>query len=354
MAAPYIMPDGPGGRPYRLTERPEGKAGKGKGSGARGKDAAWSALQAKMGGAASLEDLAELRAIERAGWRRRNRWFNDKALRDGFNARFGRLTAEEMQNQFNPPPFGGPQRPSIFSEVSGPEHAPLWEHFRSISMDREEKVLGRWEDHNRGLAAGGGAGGGASAAPPAPPGGSPAAAIRAWARVGRPARAALKKANPHTVMELEHEVMGLLEAGDPSSELLMDVPDGFGRLLVHGLCEFHGLLSATRNVGGRALVAVYFRRQQPQQQAAREDAAAGPQEQQQTADAAATPPATGSAGWRGDAHGGGDAPDITCTDVLLALREAAPQGGFDAAVLGRFVRSMHVGSDALSDDFVMV
>jgi hypothetical protein len=37
-------------------------------------------------------------------------------------------------------------------------------------------------------------------------------------------------------------VLGLVEGGDPAAELLMDVPDGFGRLLVHGLCEFHGLL----------------------------------------------------------------------------------------------------------------
>jgi len=49
-----------------------------------------------MGGS-SAEDLAELRAIERAGWRRRNRWFNDKVLRDGYAARFGRMTAEDMQ-----------------------------------------------------------------------------------------------------------------------------------------------------------------------------------------------------------------------------------------------------------------
>lgn len=38
------------------------------------------------------------------------------------------------------------------------------------------------------------------------------------------------------------QVLGLVEGGDASAELLMDVPDGFGRLLVHGLCEFHGLL----------------------------------------------------------------------------------------------------------------
>lgn len=292
MAAPYIMPDGPGGRPYRLSERDASKPGKGKGSGARGKEEAWSALQAAQAGAgASPDDLSELRAIARAGWRRRNRWLNDKALRDGHAAKFGHMTAEDMQNQFNPPPFGGPERPSVFSKLAGPEHA---------------------------------------------------AAMAAWARVSRPARAALKKASPHAVMQLEHEVTALLEGGDDCAELLVDVPDGFGRLLVHGLCEFHGLLSATRNVGGRTLVAVYFRRgpakqeqqQQPEQQQ-------GQQQQQQPE------------------HQQGDraAPaqhEITCADVLLALREAAPLGGFGAHDLGRFVRSMHVGSDAMSEDYVVV
>jgi hypothetical protein len=52
-----------------------GKSGKNKSSGSRGKEEAWSALQAAAGGAASLEDISELRAIERAGWRRRNRWW---------------------------------------------------------------------------------------------------------------------------------------------------------------------------------------------------------------------------------------------------------------------------------------
>lgn len=73
-----------------------GKSSKGKSSGARGKEEAWSALQAKMG-SSSLEDIAELKAIERAGWRRRNRWFNDKVLRDGYSARFGKMTLEDMQ-----------------------------------------------------------------------------------------------------------------------------------------------------------------------------------------------------------------------------------------------------------------
>jgi len=70
-------------------------------------------------------------------------------------------------------------------------------------MDREQKVLDKWEQHNRTQqqqqgAPAAGSGGGATD--------SPAAAMRAWSGVGRAARAALKKANPTAVMELEHQV----------------------------------------------------------------------------------------------------------------------------------------------------
>jgi hypothetical protein len=70
---------------------------------------------------------------------------------------------------------------------------------QSISMDRQQKVLAKWEQHNRGQRRRAGPA-------PAAGGGSPAAAMRAWARVSRAARGALKKANPTVVMELEHQV----------------------------------------------------------------------------------------------------------------------------------------------------
>jgi hypothetical protein len=173
---------------------------------------------------------------------------------------------------------------------------------------------------------------------------------------------------------MKPKVIELLEAGDASAELLVDAPDGFGRLLVHGLCEFHGLLSASRNAGGRPLVAVYFRKP-----AAAEEAAEAAEDERlfavgsgegaaAAAGAAAGGSARGASPLRQQQDGGAEegpaaaaaaaAADqfemITCTDVLLALREAAPLGGFGTEALGRFVRHMHVGSDALSDDYVMV
>ena len=67
----------------------------------------------------------------------------------------------------------------------------------------------RWAEHNqeqqaavRGKAVDGSSGGLTAAA---------AAALTAWANVGRSARTALKKANPHAVLELEMQIFDLLE-----------------------------------------------------------------------------------------------------------------------------------------------
>jgi hypothetical protein len=38
--------------------------------------------------------------------------------------------------------------------------------------------------------------------------------------------------------------------GDPSSQLLLELPDSFARLLVHGLAQFHGLQSTTQCAAG--------------------------------------------------------------------------------------------------------
>lgn len=140
---PYIMPDGPGGRRYTLSgaDRAAGSRGSGaRGRPARGKDAAWADLQSSARGAAGDDAAAaELRAIARAGWRRRNRWFNDRALREMHQKRFGPMTAADMLGEFNPVPFGGPVRRTAFAEVAGgAEGAALWSHF-VVSEERAQK-----------------------------------------------------------------------------------------------------------------------------------------------------------------------------------------------------------------------
>lgn len=269
------------------------------------------------------------------------------------------------------------------------------------------------------------------------------AVIAAWCRLRARTRFTTHLTTRIMIGDACLQVLDLIEGGDTTAELLMDVPDGFGRLLVHGLCEvrsgavsaglhpswlirlqlnrlldsppskcsapessnlippshtlqFHGLLSATRNAGGRPLVAVYFRRpsqtteaEQQQQRQGDQDgpepvtppraagqapssssAAAGaavaseaPSTEAPGAAAARTPgssstPAAASSAAAATAAVASSSQhpehEITCTDVLLAIHESGAEGGFDAAALGRFVRHMHVGSDAMSDDFVLV
>ncbi len=51
--------------------------------------------------------------------------------------------------------------------------------------------------------------------------------------------------------------------GDTSSRVTVELEDAFGRMLVHGLAQFHGLMSCSSK-GLDCSVAVHFR---PQQQA---------------------------------------------------------------------------------------
>lgn len=104
------------------------------------------ALRVPLQAAASSEaELAELRAIERAGLRRRRRWLNDKVLRDIA----GPMTAQDMHDQFHPVPFGSAGPPSAFALAATAEVAPLWDKFRNIDADKQAAVLQRWEQHNQ-------------------------------------------------------------------------------------------------------------------------------------------------------------------------------------------------------------
>jgi hypothetical protein len=56
----------------------------------------------------------ELQALMRVGARRRNRWFNDRLLRE----LAGPLDVDDMKALFAPPPFGTPAPPSTMQIVS--------------------------------------------------------------------------------------------------------------------------------------------------------------------------------------------------------------------------------------------
>jgi hypothetical protein len=46
-----------------------------------------------------------------------------------------------QEGQFKPIPFGIVPPPSAFTLAAAPEHAAVWDHFRSIDSDKEARVL---------------------------------------------------------------------------------------------------------------------------------------------------------------------------------------------------------------------
>ena len=138
---------------------------------------------------------------------------------------------------------------------------------------------------------------------------------------------------------------------DPEAELLLDLPDGFSRLLAHGLAEFHGLLSATRVEGGVRCVVLYAKTPKPQVVINPESTAVvggiaeqqGNQQPQQ------------QMGQQQQYMRKDHDTEVTCTDVIMALQELGAQE-FNQHSLRQYMRThVHgVNSDVNSDDFVMV
>jgi hypothetical protein len=46
-----------------------------------------------------------------------------------------------MEAMFAPPPYGIVPPPSAFAEAMMPHNAGVWEHFRSVDADKEQRVL---------------------------------------------------------------------------------------------------------------------------------------------------------------------------------------------------------------------
>lgn len=155
--------------------------------------------------------------------------------------------------------------------------------------------------------------------------------------------------------------------GDPHAELLLDLPDGFARLLVHGLAQFHSLVSTTRLVNGNKYVVISRRTQQQGQQqpqpvsSSRVQSAASLQQEVASKDTDDIPQSSNHRAADPDLQrpaGTGDTGAdwllqhvaITCTDVVMALRELG--GSFDQPNLMRFMKTHVHGSS--SDDFQML
>lgn len=93
---------------------------------------------------------------------------------------------------------------------------------------------------------------------------------------------------------------------------------------MHGLAEFHGLGSRSDASSGQCRPVVVYHRKQRQGQQQEQEAARSEQQV-----------------------------EVTCTDVLLALREVGP-AGLDQHSLEQFVRTHVHGHDLMDGEYVLV
>ena len=184
----------------------------------------------------------ELASVARLGHRWRRRWANDRLLRE----LGGNMSVAEMQAQFMPPPFGAPAKPTAFEAMLDAQARGEWTGFHKVDMDKEKAFLDKVRA--------------AEAASRTHRHESESYAAAGWARTSARARAALRsvaRRSPERLEDLENVVLDFAEEfADTARELVLPLDDGFGRLLAHGLCEFHGVAATSRPTerGGKELV----------------------------------------------------------------------------------------------------
>lgn len=172
----------------------------------------------------------ELRGQSAPGKRKARRWMNDRLLRE----LAGPLDAVDIGALYAPPPWGMKTEMTVLERVTGvyvgghggvdPEAAAAWEPFRNnVDMDLQEQALR--ESHRRAA-------------------GQERAAMASWHMVERRARDALRRsAGWPLVQQLEEELLEF--QGGEELELLLPIEVPYHRLLLHGLCQFHGLIAQT-------------------------------------------------------------------------------------------------------------
>lgn len=156
--------------------------------------------------------------------RRSRRWLNDRLLIE----LVPRLNVEEIRGLFAPPPWGENTPVSAFCMTNVGE----WDPFRNIDMDAEARIIKpinksslKRKDHvDNGKEA----------------------ALSAWHRVDCRIREALRRSSLSDLVEIyEARVRAFIKDSGEGGVLVLHVQDPFHRLVLHGVCEFYNLISAT-------------------------------------------------------------------------------------------------------------
>lgn len=272
---PYIMPDG---RPLSvflsdsnlMSRRSERHGGKRRGR-KREIRSGWTSgthndpPTARVSRELTDAERAELAALEKVGQRRQRRYLNDKLLRDMAPT----LTANDMESLFKPVPFGENQV-SVFTMVGDPTVAPLWDLFRNVDADKQDRVLIKWEKHIQELK-------GVKMEKRCSENDVAdeiARAARGWSAVGPQGRRALKHASRSKVEALEQRLMEKFyddynnssnssSTNQETEELVLTMESSFERLVTHSLAAFYSLQSWSKDVGGARQIVVRRRANSP-------------------------------------------------------------------------------------------
>ncbi|KAJ1264486.1 hypothetical protein BS78_08G004300 [Paspalum vaginatum] len=167
----------------------------------------------------ALEDMAT-----KVSNRRSRRWLNDRLLIE----LVPRLHVEEIKGLFAPPPWGEELPLSAFCRTSVSE----WEAFRSIDMDAEARLM---QHMNK-----------SSEKQRTHVDEDELIALNAWRRIDRQTRDSIKRNFLPDLLEIyEERVRSFIEDAGDSDVLVLNVQDPFQRLLLHAVCEFYNVTSAT-------------------------------------------------------------------------------------------------------------
>lgn len=156
--------------------------------------------------------------------RRSRRWLNDRLLIE----LVPRLNVEEIRGLFAPPPWGDDTPLSVFNMTRVGE----WDAFRNVDMDAEARMikslelsLGKRKGHVDN---------------------DKVAALNAWQRIDCRTREALRRSSLSDLIEVyEERIRAFIKDSGDGEVLVLHVQDPLKRLVLHGVCEFHNLISVT-------------------------------------------------------------------------------------------------------------
>ncbi|KAH0466374.1 hypothetical protein IEQ34_006477 [Dendrobium chrysotoxum] len=167
--------------------------------------------------------------------RRSRRWLNDRLLIE----LVPRLKVEEIRGLFAPPPWGESTPLSAFCMTNVGE----WDVFRNVDMDKEARLIealektpsSRKESVEK----------------------DKLVALNAWYRVDCRSREAFRHNLLSELVEnYEEQIQAFIKNKGDEDVLKLHVQNPFHRLLLHGVCEYYNLISATETTKNSNLLKV--------------------------------------------------------------------------------------------------